>query len=247
MTQNQIEDVFYAFSESEEHQKEQAVLDAAARWIADVEPEGRPFFALVHLGGGHAPYKGNGDTEWDRHVDACAHALRSVADFVNNISRDHLVVVMGDHGEEFGEHDGGGHAFTLYEEVLATPLLIRGLSSPADGRSCALGCRDLVATMHDAALGVESNHCLHGTGGRFAMVDSPNFNSREPTSIHIRALYLAEQHKVIWDAGLDIWGLFDLAQDPGELVNLASDKPDELLRAATELATAIENCPHANW
>jgi arylsulfatase A-like enzyme len=36
-----------------------------------------------------------------------------------------LLVITSDHGEEFWEHGGTGHGFTLYEEQLRVPLLIK--------------------------------------------------------------------------------------------------------------------------
>ena len=44
-----------------------------------------------------------------------------------------IVVLLSDHGEEFGEHGGMGHGRTLYREVLHVPLLVwaPGLVAPA--------------------------------------------------------------------------------------------------------------------
>jgi arylsulfatase A-like enzyme len=43
-----------------------------------------------------------------------------------------LLMVTSDHGEEFGEHGMvGWHAMTLYEEMLAIPLVVRGPGFPA--------------------------------------------------------------------------------------------------------------------
>jgi hypothetical protein len=42
-----------------------------------------------------------------------------------------LVVVTGDHGEEFGEHRWFGHGSQLYEESLHVPLLLYGAGVPA--------------------------------------------------------------------------------------------------------------------
>src|SRR5262245_2373210 len=42
-----------------------------------------------------------------------------------------LVVVTSDHGEEFGEHGGSGHGYTLYDENLRVPLLLSHPSLPA--------------------------------------------------------------------------------------------------------------------
>src|SRR4029077_12529025 len=35
------------------------------------------------------------------------------------------LAVVADHGEEFGEHGGGSHGLTLYEEVLRIPMFVR--------------------------------------------------------------------------------------------------------------------------
>jgi arylsulfatase A-like enzyme len=38
---------------------------------------------------------------------------------------DSLIVVVSDHGEEFGEHEGFDHGRTIYEELLRVPLVIK--------------------------------------------------------------------------------------------------------------------------
>ena len=42
-----------------------------------------------------------------------------------------LVIVTGDHGEEFGEHRWFGHGSQLYEESIHVPLLLHGPGVPA--------------------------------------------------------------------------------------------------------------------
>ena len=39
--------------------------------------------------------------------------------------RNTLIVLTADHGEEFHEHGGWKHGFTLYEEQIHVPLLVR--------------------------------------------------------------------------------------------------------------------------
>jgi len=36
-----------------------------------------------------------------------------------------LIVLVGDHGEEFWDHDGFGHGHAMYDEVIRVPLLVR--------------------------------------------------------------------------------------------------------------------------
>ena len=70
-----------------------------------------------------------GEVSWvDEQVGRLLAALER-----EGLAEDTLVVVVGDHGDEFFEHDGIGHRRTLYEEVLRVPLLARfpGKLAPA--------------------------------------------------------------------------------------------------------------------
>ncbi len=69
------------------------------------------------------------------------------------LANDTLVVVLADHGDEFFEHDGIGHRRTLFEEVLAIPLVLRWPARiPPGARSSAtVSIADVAATVLDAA------------------------------------------------------------------------------------------------
>jgi arylsulfatase A-like enzyme len=56
-----------------------------------------------------------------RHVDNQIQKLFEAFPWLN----DSLVIFLSDHGEEFGDHGGMGHAKTLFNEVLRIPLFIR--------------------------------------------------------------------------------------------------------------------------
>lgn len=55
-------------------------------------------------------------------------AVGQVVDTLETLERleDALVIVSSDHGEEFWEHGDYEHGHTLYQEVIAVPLIIRG-------------------------------------------------------------------------------------------------------------------------
>jgi len=55
-------------------------------------------------------------------------AVGRVVDTLETLERfeDALVIVSSDHGEELWEHGGYEHGHTLYQEVIAVPLIIRG-------------------------------------------------------------------------------------------------------------------------
>jgi arylsulfatase A-like enzyme len=50
------------------------------------------------------------------------------------LSERSIVVILSDHGDEFGEHGGMGHGRTLYQEVLRVPLVIAapGILAPTE-------------------------------------------------------------------------------------------------------------------
>lgn len=155
-----------------------------------------------------------------------------------------LVIVSSDHGDEFFEHGGILHGYTLYEEQLAIPLIfhwpgrleparidaatdnldvhetLRALvGAPSSGRGSG---RSLWPQMLNPALETE------GKGVRFAVASSVQ-----------GGIYMARSAgaKLVWaprtGAG---WGMgegrgrsrdpeyfFDLTQDPGETTNLIGE------------------------
>jgi arylsulfatase A-like enzyme len=49
-----------------------------------------------------------------------------VADLVKRAGKETVFIIVGDHGEHFGEHGRFGHQYSLYEELLHVPLVISG-------------------------------------------------------------------------------------------------------------------------
>lgn len=49
-----------------------------------------------------------------------------IGECVKRTSEDTIFIVMGDHGEHFGEYDRFGHQYSLYDELLHVPLIISG-------------------------------------------------------------------------------------------------------------------------
>ncbi len=142
---------------------------------------------------------------------------------------DLLVVVTSDHGEEFGEHGGFGH-HSLYDEILRVPLLIKwpggefaGVvnSSPGSGV-------DIAPTL----LG----HAGLPTDG----MPGAHLHSRNAESaIHAGTL----EHAVVSGGFKGIFSnhqptrLFNLLEDPGELVDVAGQRPDVVENLESILAS----------
>jgi arylsulfatase A-like enzyme len=200
----------------------------------------RPRFAMVHFRGGHADYIGMGDTPRARYADAIAKTLDAAGELVSALPPSTVVVVAGDHGEEFGEHDASTHALSLYEEVLRTPVLVRapGLRSGSDDR--ALGCPELVDLVASAL--ADGPPLALGAGPSFAMLASPRGVHGGLSETVSFSMVSGDHVKVIWQPMLDIWELYDLQRDPAERHNIADAQPGQLRTMAQGLLTAIQTC-----
>jgi tetratricopeptide (TPR) repeat protein len=101
------------------------------RWL-DARKGGK-FFGWVHFYDAHAPYvphgpAGDGSPRTlyegevrfvDAQVGRIVEALKA-----KGLSDSTLLVVVGDHGEAFGEHKEQGHGIFAYEESLRVPLVL---------------------------------------------------------------------------------------------------------------------------
>jgi arylsulfatase A-like enzyme len=105
------------------------------RWIDDV-PAGQRFLVSYLPIAGHHPYtvpeRGPlpEEQDVDRYRNALHYADAALGQLLDGLrtrglDRETLFVIMGDHGEAFGQHDGNyGHTLFLYEENLRVPYLI---------------------------------------------------------------------------------------------------------------------------
>lgn len=75
-----------------------------------------------------------------------------------------LVVIFGDHGDEFYEHGRTGHAHTLYNELIHIPLVLRWPSRIPKGRriDALVSQVDIMPTILDY-LGIQHQQAIQGT------------------------------------------------------------------------------------
>ncbi len=144
-----------------------------------------------------------------------------------------VLVLTSDHGEEFKEHGYFGHGFTLYDEQLLVPLIVKWAGSASRGLRVKQPVQliDLVPTLIDF-LGMENGKgpgdfegiSLLPTlreGGRKKI---PYRDAFSQTQLGTEELYAnrADGTKMIYDATSDLWELYNLREDPGETENRAS-------------------------
>jgi hypothetical protein len=212
--------------------------DAVSRASSD------PRALFVHLKGGHDEYDAPGDTARERYENQLRASFEAVASLARAAAAERwTVVVLGDHGEAFGEHASYTHATTLYEEVIRTPLLIR---SPgiAPGRHTELvGCGDVPPKVLYEIGALAREPAL--LGYQYAALDLARGHAGRAMRDSIRSLRRGSQ-KVLWRPQLGIWEGYDLGTDPDERHNLVQSRGSEFQALRSELEALSRACPTPN-
>jgi len=225
----------------------------------------KPFFAWIHFSDPHAPYKFHkkfnpGDRvlrklsdEEDtraRYDSEVAYTDHHIAMVLAAIPDDAYVLFVADHGESLHEHDYLGHGRRIYQNGVHVPLIIRGpgvtpgrIAVPARGIDIAptvLGLAGLPRV--DGMLGVDLLNdavpedrvrVIETYGGAVPRIPGAKalMASRPP----MRQGVLAGDWKLV-TGGPQI-ELFNLAQDPDELTNLAGQEQQRREELAALIAT----------
>jgi arylsulfatase A-like enzyme len=164
-----------------------------------------------------------------------------------------ILVIASDHGEEFQEHGGEGHARTLYVETTRTPLLV-SLPFAIDGGLVVeewVENADIFPTIFDM-LGLEPLALSEGRSlvplieaagrgeGNGPVADRPVMSQLDRTwgrSNEAQPLVSVTRgaERLIFDPeDPEKVQLYDLAADPGEQNNLAAERPDRVAALLAE-------------
>ncbi len=197
--------------------------------------------------------------------DNVARLLRALAE--QGLAENTIVVVAGDHGEAFGEHDlFFTHDFTLYDEVVRVPLLVRMPERIAPGTDIRQQVRlmDIAPTLLDlAGLEVPSNMegeslvpLLEGKTLPYlpAFAESAPYRRQFPQQprVHYKGnkgkwrMVRTERWKLIMipHPDGDRFELYDLQSDPGETTNLYKDLPGEVGKLWPTLEAWLQQDAH---
>lgn len=161
-------------------------VDAALSTIDCVE--GKPWFVYLHLMAAHRPYtapegyaarfrpdkytgtrpqrwvqadlvKYDGEIAWvDEQVGRLVAELKRQGQYDNT-----LIMLVSDHGEQFGEHGAQGHGVSLHEEELRVPLILKLPGGRLDGetRQALVEMVDIAPTVLDL-LGLQPESRFEG-------------------------------------------------------------------------------------
>lgn len=229
--------------------EDRIALEPSIRWVDRQIADGKPFFLTFLTLSAHHPYDVPGGTFLQRRDKSGApqledyhDALRYTDAFLRDLFQEFerrglmektVFVVVGDHGEAFGEHGQYTHGDVPWDEALQVPgILVAPGLIPAGTR--IHGPRqhiDLLPTVAEL-LGLRIDGAV--PPGRSLL--QPAGPARELFhSAWNGRLALAVRrwpYKFIYYWGRRPTQAFDLRTDPGELRNIASQLPPEQIRAA---------------
>lgn len=225
--------------------------DVGTEFMDWVGRDQRPFFAYLNFFDAHEPYMP--PAEWGRHFvsekprdldrydGGIAYMDREVGRILANLKErgildQTIVVIMGDHGEQFGEHEIWTHGNSLYIQLLRVPLIVRypaGVPSGARvGRAVTL--RDLPRTLLDLAR-IKDTKGIFGTSLVPAIADSAHETSpivaeteqtpkwtKVPTFKGPVSAVLDQKYHYIHASTGTEW-LYDFRNDPDERTDLVKD------------------------
>jgi arylsulfatase A-like enzyme len=156
----------------------------------------------------------------DGHVGQLLQALAK-----SGVLKNTLIVLFGDHGDEFYEHGKTTHARTLYNEIVHVPLILRWPGRlPAGRRIDAItSLVDIMPTILDfldlpyegPMQGISLRPLIEGTAGESRHTVWAELNMEN----HIQAI-LGDDHRLLRDMRNSTWELYHLPSDPGEQTNL---------------------------
>jgi len=204
----------------------EAFYDDVLEWIRTAD---RPYFLWVFLIDVHMPYHPpreyrsrssvamipahlwllSGSTQRfgsvlspllvEAYDDTVSYTDEFLRRFVEDVGTDPLVVVHGDHGDEFGEHGAYGHGSNLCEEVINVPLVVA--NGPTGYVERPVSLRSMPTLLTELAR------------GRTPDVSAPYVFTGNPTHLAVRG----NTWKYVWrpDGG-ELYSLADGSEEPAD-------------------------------
>jgi len=237
-------------------------LALARAWLE--RHAGLPFFMFLHTYQVHVPYKvpphyqglfplepgaspeRQQEAEYDAGLRHADDLFRSFLDFLDehDLLSETVLIVTSDHGTEFGEHGGIGHARGVYEEHVRVPLIVHHPTLAGPRRVAAqVGLIDLAPTMLELA-GDRPPATFAGTSllpwlrdgaspPRAALFAEQLWGPRQTLLRTPRHAWLQKS------TGLE---LYDLGSDPTQQRDIAAEAPELAAEGARRIQRFRADC-----
>jgi len=226
-----------------------ATTDRALDWLDGLDG-GAPFFLWVHYYDPHIPYappapwaERYADRPYDGEIASMDAAIGRLLEHPNVAVGRVVVAAIGDHGESLGEHGERTHGLLVYDSTLRVPWILRLPDGPTGLRVKApVSLVDLAPTVAELASLPAAAGPLDGTSlmalfdGRETLDDRPLFAESQVPFL----AYGWTPLRSLREGGLKLIEaptpeLYDLASDPNERRNLASERPADVVRLTADL------------
>jgi phosphoglycerol transferase MdoB-like AlkP superfamily enzyme len=215
---------------------DKAMFQATLDWI-DADPQ-QPFFLLAFTIETHHPYATPAepiafDVE-DKELHAYLNAIRAADEYIawflkeleqRRLLDDTLIIITGDNGEAFGQHNQRTHNFGVYDCNVHLPLVmlhpsLKNMPRRAHGPREQI---DLAPTVLDF-LGIKSPGVWQGRNLFRPDDDRPAYFYCVGNSVVVGLRHGPYKYHFYVDSGLE--ELFDVGADPREAINLALQHPE---------------------
>ncbi len=232
------------------------ITDAGLAWLERHGDE--PFFLWLHYMDPHSPYEPPaeyrlpGRQAYDSEVAYVDAQIGRLLEGYRARFPDArtLIVVVADHGESLGEHGIQGHVYALYEQAVRVPLILnlpgrvpagRRVSEPLRARDVPLEILRALGLPDIGPFGGQAADAAGDDGEWWAYTESfePFIGRGEEPLRSVRTA----RFKLI-DRG-EPEELYDLALDPAEERNLASEEPETARTLRAHLDSADTGAPEA--
>ncbi|RLE21151.1 MAG: hypothetical protein DRJ65_16660 [Acidobacteria bacterium] len=151
---------------------------------------------------------------------------------------DSLIILTADHGEELGDHNRLGHIHYLYDSSLHVPLIVVAPGHVPEGLVVdqSVSLIDILPTIAEM-VGFPVPEGIRGRSLVPLMQSGGSLPARPHVALTARPEAASDLEAIIVD-GLKLIrkretgqvALFDLSTDPGELTDLAPERPDDVER-----------------
>jgi arylsulfatase A-like enzyme len=220
------------------------MLEPSRRWL--LLHRGGPTFATYLTVTTHHPYDapdryGSLPLAADDSLNGYLNGVRYLDRFLSKLFEQYhdlgliertIFVIVGDHGEGFGEHARWGHDTVIYEEGIRVPLLIHDPRRVVPGGERIDGIRshlDVLPTVVDL-LGFQLAEATYEGRSLLESVSSDRELRVSCWSPDACVALISGNFKAIHHFGARPDELFDLAVDPTESADLAARLPRRVAR-----------------
>ncbi len=221
--------------------EDRIMLEPSLSWVKQQRDRKNPFLLVMMTTIGHYDYKypvtwqtqsfSASDASYNSYLNCLSYVDSMLKELIGGLDklgvlRSSVVVILGDHGESFGEHGPRVHSLGVYDETLRIPAIIYadGLIPPGTLISGLRQQVDVLPTVLDALGLTPENANFPGTSFfRPVPADRTLYFS---SSIYLHAIGMRKRGlKYIYNFGRTPTEVYAIDHDPGERHDIAATLP----------------------